>query len=264
MANQIGIQASKAIELCGTEIELFDVGSGAPLLFLHGGQGFDPSGAFVAEFAARRRLIAPSHPGFGASALPDWIDRVDDAVPLYLELLDRLEIQAADVVGCSIGAWIAAELASLVPERVSRLVLAGPVGVKTGPIDKLDIPDIFALAPAEVEALLYFDPERHRPDPDALSDDQLAGFVRSRESLALLTWEPYMHNPKLKHRLHRASMPTLLLRGESDGIVSQDYLERYAGLFPSAETATIPEAGHVLPIEQPGRFAEAVLSFLDG
>jgi pimeloyl-ACP methyl ester carboxylesterase len=73
-----------------------------------------------------------------------------------------------------------------------------------------------------------------------------------------------MHNPKLKHRLHRATMPALLLRGASDGLVSQSYLEGYAKLLPNARTVVIAEAGHAPQLERPERFADAVLSFLGG
>ena len=45
-----------------------------------------------------------------------------------------------------------------------------------------------------------------------------------------------MHNPKLKHRLHRVTAPTLFMRGESDGLVSADYLAAYARLLPNART----------------------------
>ncbi len=64
------------------------------------------------------RVIAPSHPGFGRSSLPDWLDSVDDIAHVYLELMDRLGLTRADVVGFSIGGWIAADLATKVPERV--------------------------------------------------------------------------------------------------------------------------------------------------
>ena len=62
-----------------------------------------------------------------------------------------------------------------------------------------------------------------------------------------------MHNPKLKHRLHRVTLPALFLRGESDGLVSADYLEAYAALLPNARTLTIAGAGHVPQLEQPDR-----------
>jgi pimeloyl-ACP methyl ester carboxylesterase len=71
-----------------------------------------------------------------------------------------------------------------------------------------------------------------------------------------------MHNPKLKHRLHRVNVPTLFLRGASDGIVSAEYLERYAALIPQTRTETIADAGHLPQVEQPAATAVKVLRFL--
>ena len=254
---------SETILIGGVELELFDVGEGPPLLFLHSAQGFVPDHPYVRLLSARRRLVAPSHPGFGKSSLPDWIDAVDDIAYIYLELLDRLDVRQLDVVGCSIGGWIAAELATKAPSAVRRLVLSGPVGVKTGPIDRLDIPDIFATPQSDMERLLFHDPERMRMDPANLTDEQLAISVRNRETLALLAWEPYMHNPKLRHRLHRVSAPTLFLRGASDGLVSAEYLAAYARLLPNARIDTIAAAGHAPQVEQPEAFARTALGFLD-
>jgi pimeloyl-ACP methyl ester carboxylesterase len=80
--------------------------------------------------------------------------------------------------------------------------------------------------------------------------------------VALYAWEPYMHNPKLKHRLQRVSAPTLFLRGASDGLVSDQYMTAYAKLVPNARTATIEAAGHLPYLEQPQKFAERVTAFL--
>ena len=95
-----------------------------------------------------------------------------------------------------------------------------------------------------------------------MSDEQITAVFRARETLALLVWEPWVHNPKLKHRLHRAAMPTLLIRGESDGLVSADYVNAYARLLPDARIRIIPAAGHVPHLEQPEAFASAALDFL--
>ncbi len=251
------------LAIAGIELELFEDGEGPPLLFLHSAQGFTPEHPYVRLLSARHRLIAPSHPGFGKSSLPDWIDAVDDIAYVYLELIDRLGLKQVDMVGCSIGGWVAAELATKSPASVRRLIMVGPVGVKTGPVDRLDIPDIFALPQSALERLLFHDPERMRVDPSRLTDEQLAISARNRETVALLAWEPYMHNPKLPHRLHRVTAPTLFLRGESDGLVSAEYLAAYAHLLPNARTDTIAEAGHAPQVEQPGAFAATVLAFLD-
>jgi pimeloyl-ACP methyl ester carboxylesterase len=87
---------------------------------------------------------------------------------------------------------------------------------------------------------------------------------RNRETLALLVWEPWMHNPKLKRRLHRAAMPALFVRGESDGLVSAEYVSAYAKLLPNARTATISAAGHAPQQEQPQALVKTVFDFLDG
>jgi pimeloyl-ACP methyl ester carboxylesterase len=209
-------------------------------------------------------VIAPSHPGFGKSSLPDWLDSIDDIAHVYLELMDRLSLARADVVGFSIGGWIAADLATKVPERISRLALIGPVGVKTGSSDKLDIPDVFAMPREKLDRLRFHDPANNPVDLAKLPDDQLHIVARNSETLALLTWEPYMHNPKLNHRLHRVTVPTLFLRGASDGIVSADYLERYARLLPQARIETIAEAGHLPHVERRDETATRILGFLNG
>jgi pimeloyl-ACP methyl ester carboxylesterase len=251
------------IRIAGLDLELFETGQGPALLFLHGGQGFNSAQPFVAPLAGQRRLLVPSHPGFGKSSLPDWLDSVDDIAHLYLELLDRLDLAAVDVVGCSIGGWIAAEMATKAPERIRRLVMVGPVGVKVGSPDKLDIPDIFAMSQDDAAAVLFHDAARMKPDIAQMSDDELTAMVRGRETLALLTWEPWMHNPKLKHRLHRVAMPALFVRGESDGLVSAPYMQAYARLLPKSRTATIAAAGHAPQLEQPQAFASTVLAFLE-
>ena len=251
------------IKIAGIDIELFETGTGAPLLWLHGGQGFNPDHEFVPLFGARRRLVAPSHPGFGKSAMADWIDNIDDIAHIHLELMDRLGLQHVDVIGNSIGGWIAAEIATKVPERVRRLVMVGPVGIKVGPSDRLDIPDIFAMPADDAAKLMHHDPAKMKVDLAKMSDDELTAMLRNRETLALLVWEPWMHNPKLKHRLHRITAPALFVRGESDGLVSADYMQAYAALLPNAQTATIAAAGHAPQQEQPQAFAKTVLEFLD-
>ena len=256
------MQATK-LRLADVEIELFEAGRGRPLLFLHGGSGFAPEQPFVPLLSRNRRLIVPSHPGFGNSSLPDWLDSIDDIAHLYLELLDKAALMHIDLVGCSIGGWIAAEMATKVPERIRRLVMVGPVGIKVGPPDKLDIPDIFAMPQSEAQKLIFHDPDKMSPDPAKMADEQLTMMFRARETLALLVWEPWMHNPKLKHRLHRVKAPALFVRGASDGLVSAEYLKAYAGLLPNARIVTIPAAGHAPHLEQAEAFVAAVSEFLD-
>jgi len=254
----------RTVSVAGAEIELFEGGQGDPVLFLHSGQGLTAGDPFLALLAEERRVIAPSHPGFGKSSLPDWIDSVDDMAHIYLELMDRLGLAKVDLIGASIGGWIAAEIATKTPERIRRLVMIGPVGVKTGSPDKLDIPEMFGAPQDKLAKLLFHDPEKFRPDLKNMSDEALATMARNRETLALIAWEPYFHNPKLRHRLHRVTAPALFVRGESDGLISAQYLQSYAGLLPNARIETVAKAGHAPQLEQPQALRDLVTGFLKG
>ena len=80
----------QTMQLGETEIELFQGGTGPALLFLHGGAGLQQDAPFLEALARRFTVIAPVHPGFGASSLPFWLDAIDDFAHLYLELIHRL------------------------------------------------------------------------------------------------------------------------------------------------------------------------------
>ncbi len=250
------------LKLGDVELELHETGAGSALLFLHSGGGFSPDDAFVGLLAEHHRVIAPAHPGFGYSSLPDWIDSIDDIAHIYLELIDQLDLKRVTLVGASIGGWIAAEMATKSPERFDKIALIGPVGVKTGGPKQLDIPDIFAHSTEALDRMRFHDPAKAKVDLTKLSEEQMRVIARNNETLALLVWEPYMHNPKLKHRLHRLTMPVLFLRGASDGLVSAGYLDRYAKLVPGARIETIAEAGHLPHIEQPKAFTATLAAFL--
>ena len=186
---------------------------------------------------------------------------MDDVAYIYLDILDRLDLRAIPVIGCSLGGWIAAEMATKDDARL-ELRLIDPVGIKIGgPMDR-DIQDIWGLHPQKLAALTWFDARHGTRDFSTLSDDELTIVARNAESLARFCWQPYMHNPKLKHRLHRIAVPTLLVWGESDGIVTPAYGEAYRALIPGAEMTVIREAGHYPHIEQPAAVGDRLKAFL--
>ena len=98
-------------------------GSGPTLLFLHGANGLPPWLPVFDLLAKHFEVLVPEHPGFGASELPDWMDRPLDIAFVYLDLLDSIGHAEVDVVGCSFGGWIAAELATMAPHRLRTLTL---------------------------------------------------------------------------------------------------------------------------------------------
>ncbi len=251
------------LQVSGVDLEIRQTGSGRPLLFLHGGGGPETAGSIPEALVDNFRVLVPSHPGFGHSSLPDSFDSVHDLAYFYLDVIDALDLDDVVLAGHSFGAWIAAETAVRCCDRLSRLVLIDPIGIKTGDRESRDIADIFAVSPEQLDALRFHDPARApSSDPASLSDDELAVIARNNESLALFIWQPYAHNPKLRQRLHRVSVPTLLVWGESDGIVSTDYGAAYRDAIPGSRLAVIPKAGHLPQIEQPDAFLRVLRDFL--
>jgi pimeloyl-ACP methyl ester carboxylesterase len=248
----------------GVQLEVVERGQGRPILFLHGEEGLDPKAPFLDLLAAHGRVIAPSHPGFGHSPGGDAIDTIDDLSYLYLDLLAERDLRQVIVIGCSLGGWVTAEMAVKCTDRIAKMVLVAPLGIKVGDRETRDIPDIFALSADEVARLQYHDPSRAVVNYAILSDDELTVIARNRQATALYAWEPYFHNPKLRRRLHRIDIPTLLLWGVNDRFVTPGYYgAAYREAIPGARLEIIERAGHFPHIEQPEAFIECVRAFLD-
>lgn len=247
----------------GIELEVVRRGSGRPILVLHGFQTVDPKARFVGLLARQGEVIAPSGPGFGHSPRPKDFDTVYDLVHLYLEVLDNLPGEKATLVGFSFGGWLAAELAVACSHRIDELVLVDPVGIKISDRETPDILDVFNRSPDEVRRASWHDPERFAPDFNAMSDEALTVYARNREALCLYAWHPYMYNPQLPRWLGRIKVPTLLIWGESDRVVTPDYGRAYSRLIPGSRFELIEAAGHHPEIEQPEAFVDRVSRFLE-
>jgi pimeloyl-ACP methyl ester carboxylesterase len=249
------------IDIAGIAIDAEIAGSGPPLLFLHGGDCVAQNRPFLDRLARRFRVVAPRHPGFGHTPRPAWFRTVHDIAYLYLDLLDRLDLNDAVLAGSSLGGWVALEMAARSQARIGRLVLIDTVGVKFGGREERDIADIYALPAEEVLRRSFVEPTRVVPDYSTLDDNELLAIARDREATALYGWKPYMHDPALGHWLHRVTRPALVLWGEKDGIVAPSYGERLAAALPNARFERIAAAAHYPQIEHPDAVAAAIERF---
>ena len=254
--------SEELVTVGGAEIEIARQGSGKPLLLLPGEDMLEADSAFVAGLAKNFEVIVASPLGFGRSSRPDWLTQPADQAYLLLSLLKKLGLTRVPAIGCSLGGWIAAETAVMDDDCFSRLVLIDPYGVKLGGPTERDFADIYQLGPAKSAALKFRAPETMKRDFAKLSDDELGRIARNQESFARFGWEPYLHNPKLKHLLYRVAAPTLIVWGEQDGIAGVDYARGLAKLIPDARVATIADAAHYPHIEQPDAVLRHVIEFL--
>jgi pimeloyl-ACP methyl ester carboxylesterase len=247
----------------GIELEVVRRGAGQPIVLLHGFQQIEPDARFLDLLARQGEVIAPSHPGFGASQRPKDFESVYDVVNVYAALLDSLPFDKVTLVGFSFGAWLAAELAVRSCHNIDRLMLVDSVGIKISDRETPDILDVFNTHPDKVRRATWHD-EANAPDLNAMSDEALVKRHRNWESLSLYAWHPYMHNPRLAYWLPRVGVPTQVIWGASDGIVRPSYGQAFADLIPGARFSVIGQAGHHPEIEQPDAFADHVAAFLNG
>jgi pimeloyl-ACP methyl ester carboxylesterase len=208
-------------------------------------------------------VYAPSHPGFGASDRPDWIDRLPDLAYVYHWFLEAFKLSPLPVLGFSMGGWLAAEMAAMYPELIRRMVLVGAAGMKPS---AGEITDIFLITSEAVAELRFYDktqvPQYDERFGQPLTPEQQQTAVWDREMSALLTWKPYMYNPKMPFLMAQTKMPALLVWGKQDAIVPLNCGERYAQAIPGATLRVIDQCGHSPQLEKPQAFLDVVLPFL--
>lgn len=243
-------------------VDAWSAGDGPPLLFLHGEPGLLFCEPFLQRLSERFAVLAPLHPGWGDSARRPTDRTIDDLSYHYLDVLETFG-EPAVVVGCSLGAWLALEIATKDESRIAALALVSPVGIRSGEPTKRHYLDRYAASAEQLAAALYGAPHR-TPDLSARSDDELLGLARAEEATAFYTWQPYLHNPSLLARLHRVRRPTLLVGGAQDGfILAADHLDTLrAALGAGGRTHVVAEAGHRVEEQCPDELAEQISRFV--
>lgn len=253
------------------KIQLWRGGSGPQLVYLHsaGGESTQPALDLLTE---GYEVLVPMFPGFAESEGIDEIDGVEDAVFHLLDLWDLLGLDAPPVLGLSLGGWLALELATRYPDRVSKMVLVNPVGIC---IPEQPMAEMFGRTPGELADMLFAD--QSYPIAAAMhAMDAFSGDVGKETEIpievvlpmwkalgatAKLGWDPYLHNPKLRGRLRRITAPTLIVAGAQDGLVPPIYAETFAAEIPGARLEVIQGAAHWLPFEKPEELAALVNDF---
>lgn len=255
------------------KIQVFRGGSGAPLVYLHSAGGEAAGVEALERLADQFEVIAPIFPGFGESEGVEEIDGMDDAVFHLLDLWELLGLDAPHLLGCSLGGWMAVELAVRYPERVGRMVLVNPVGLY---LDEAPMAELFGRSPAELAEMLFVD--QTQPLAAAMhAMEEFTGDVgkqieipielvlpmwKALGATARLGWDPYLHDPKLRGRLRRVTAPTLVVAGAQDGLVPLAHAQTYAAEIADARLAVVESAAHWLIFEQPGELVALTEAFL--
>ena len=252
------------IHVGGTGVTLIRGGSGSPLLVLHEELGHPGWLSWHADLVRDHSFIVPVHPGFGPLPRADWIGSVRDLAGFYSRMLRDMALGPVDVIGFSLGGWIAAEMAAADSRQFRRMALVAPMGLRP---PEGEIMDMFVVtartylnasvrdsASAPEFASLYGGEE---------TPGQFEAWEDARAESARLAWKPYMHNPSLGSLLEGISrLPTLIVWGRDDAVVPLSAGHRYSQAITGSELAVFDECGHRPEIEQRQQFVNRLRGFL--
>lgn len=246
------------------ELHVIKGGSGKPLIVFHGELGNPGWLRWHREIARNRTLWIPLHPGFGRSPRAEWIDSMRDLACFYARFIRERGMGPVDVIGFSLGGWLAAEMAVNDARQFSRMVLVAPAGIRP---PEGEIMDMFTMT-----ARTYL--SHHVIDPHKTSEfgslfggestvEQFEGWEDARAETARLAWKPYLFNMSLPNLLEGIEAPpTLLLWGRQDQVIPLSAGESYSRFIGGSKLVTFDNCGHMPEVEKTDEFIREVENFL--
>ena len=251
--------ASETVSIADVTLNLTRSGSGTPILVLHHDVGVPPHRALYDLLARDHSVIAPSHPGYDGSQRPGWMRSVRDIAVVYQGLIADRGLTDVTLVGLGFGGWIAAEMATMAPRALKKLVLVGAMGVKP---ERGFIADQALVSYIDYVRLGFADQAvfdriygRETPTPT------LEQWDLNREMTFRIAWKPYMYNPTLPHLLGTVTTPTLVVWGREDQVVPRECGERYVKALRNARLEVVEGAGHFVDMEKPEELARLIGGF---
>ena len=248
----------RTVVVDGIRVEVLEAGSGEPLVYFHGAgttSGFQD----LLPLSQSRRLIVPIHPGFGASDDDAGINSMLDYVVHNNALFDQLDLNnPIDLVGHSVGGWMASLFTVLNGRRVRRLALACPAGLR---VAENPTADMFTIRAEQVPSYIVSSPAALARIPSTdLTVAIRVGRYRELTSLARIMWDKD-YEPKLTRWLKWIGVPTLILWGTKDRIIPIEQANVWTSLISTSEIETFEGAGHLLFFEAPEAVSQ-LASFL--
>ena len=246
------------VDVAGLAVHVVQRGSGPALVVLHHSTGpmWTP---FYDALAEHFTVIAPEMPGFGRSSRPVTARHPSHLAVLLHQCLEVMGHTQVHVAGLGFGGWVAAEMAAMHQGRFSSLTLVGAAGIK---------PRTGFIHDPMTESWTDYARQSFRDDQSFIayfgrnpSQEIIELWDYSREMTARVTWKPWMWSLQLPELLKAVTTASLVVWGSEDRIVPLDCGEQYAELLSNSKLEVVPDAGHVVDLEQPDRLAELILKF---
>ena len=251
----------KTVSTPHVPVQYLEGGSGQPLVFLHGAGGMAANDPFLEKLAEDFHVYAPFTPGYGDSEeCPEIRDMLDFTLH-HWDVVEALGLKDPILVGASMGGMIAAEMAAVCPNDVTRLALIAPAGLW---LDEHPLVDIFSTLPFEMPGIMFHDAEAgaafmsaglSMEDPNFLQ----TYLVRNARQLGMAGRILFpIPDRGLSERLYRIKARTMLIWGDSDRAIPPIYAQEFKRRIAGAQLVSVPEAGHAIAWEKPRAVIEAI------
>ena len=256
----------------GLKTNYHDVGSGDPVLMIHGScpgvTAFANWRLSMPVLAQNFRVIAPDMAGFGYTERPEGATySMENWVSHALGLLDALKIERAHIVGNSFGGGLALALAIRAPERVNRMVLMGPAGTPFKLTQGLD--DVWGYTPSFENMRKIMDIFAYDRNlvTDELAKLRYEASIRPgyQESFASMfpaprqRWVDALASPE--EALRALPHDALIIHGREDKVIPLSASLKLFELLPKSQLHVFGQCGHWTQIEHAQRFCRLVSDF---
>jgi pimeloyl-ACP methyl ester carboxylesterase len=240
-------------------LKVWHGGQGPAVVALHRSTGGDNMDELLSDLVRSFSVVAPSLPGYDGSDTPEWARSPRDLAAVLSGALKSFVPERPVLVGFGLGGWLAAEMASMCPERLRALVLGAPLGVQP---QVGEIFDPFLVSTERYVELGFADQENYRRtfEQIEIGSEEWLRRERNREMTTRIAWQPRMFDPTLPFRLPLVTTPTTVIWGEQDRILPRSAVERYVDAIPGARLVTVADSGHILENEVPGQVFDVIAS----
>ena len=269
--------ATRYMDIGGMSIRYKDEGSGPVIVLLHGSHSsLDGYDGLTSALIDQYRVIRFDMPGMGLSSTLSLNDATTTpyADDILRELLDRLGVNSATLVGVSSGGAIAYYFASLYPERVNALVLTN---VPSEPVIAANTPRTPELRQEfEIAEKTGFKRKNYwsvylnwlTGTPERMTDEKITRYYDMNRRKPIekprLFWRSTAHVPEIYKVMSTVKAPALLVWGKIDFVLPLHTMTTLKNHLPASSVSTIilEDTGHYPPFEVPERFARIVKSYL--
>ncbi|TQS44372.1 alpha/beta hydrolase [Cryptosporangium phraense] len=215
------------------------------------------------------RLITPDQRGWGDSPLGDEKPSMDVLVDDLALLLDDLKLEKVVLGGLSMGGYVTMAFLRRYPERVLGMVLANTKASadnENAAANRIGIAHALehthSAEPLIENVFTNLLGSTTRETKPAVAEAARAAILAAPPDAA--AWAEYAMASRVSSFdvLERADVPTLIISGEEDALITDADVAAMADVLPDAQVVQIPHAGHLTAIEDPTAFDGAVRALL--